>query len=333
MNILPLMKKMTKVAGPFLLKHVLTKDNIDKATQFGEETLKKGASSLKNIKPPNLERPVEFAKKQSVKLSEHSRKVFKNLSKTTENKIHEQKNRRNPVQMQLLTARLLERALLSPVVRVNREEFLRESFKDTPYLELAIQGDPTDIYTMKTLKKKASSLIKEETQAESLALFAHHLLLKENLDPHTNTRYQRLSFLLYLAQKLGYLFGEKDLFEDTDDVMRPLMALGYLALMTDIKGAVSFFHGLKYSPEHITLNEVRRVSALVGSKLSKQSLGKKARKAFRDLTGVVGDDLSYDTIKPLAKGFRNALIKEVEGKLKHVDAEEIRADLQDEYES
>lgn len=41
-----------------------------------------------------------------------------------------------------------------PMVKVNREEFLKTRFKDSPYLDKIIADGPTAVFTTKALRRK-----------------------------------------------------------------------------------------------------------------------------------------------------------------------------------
>src|SRR5699024_12465349 len=62
-----------------------------------------------------------------------------------------------------------------PIVRVNREEFLRNQFSSSPYIEQIIQNGPQSVYTVETLRNKAKKVIKSSTNKTSLTSFASGL--------------------------------------------------------------------------------------------------------------------------------------------------------------
>lgn len=46
-----------------------------------------------------------------------------------------------------------------PMVKVNREEFLKTRFKDSPYLDKIIAVGQTAVFTTKALRKEAEKII------------------------------------------------------------------------------------------------------------------------------------------------------------------------------
>lgn len=50
-----------------------------------------------------------------------------------------------------------------PMVKVNREEFLKTRFKDSPYLDKIIVDGPTAVFTTKALRKEAEKIINDMT--------------------------------------------------------------------------------------------------------------------------------------------------------------------------
>lgn len=59
-----------------------------------------------------------------------------------------------------------------PMVKVNREEFLKTRFKDSPYLDKIIADGPTAVFTTKALRKEAEKIINDMTTKTSLISFA-----------------------------------------------------------------------------------------------------------------------------------------------------------------
>lgn len=58
-----------------------------------------------------------------------------------------------------------------PVIRVDREAFLRQQFADSEYLDEILQHGPPHVYTVESLRKKADGVIKKSTNQTTLAAF------------------------------------------------------------------------------------------------------------------------------------------------------------------
>lgn len=58
-----------------------------------------------------------------------------------------------------------------PVIRVDREAFLRQQFADSEYLDEILEHGPQHVYTVESLRKKADGVIKKSTNQTTLAAF------------------------------------------------------------------------------------------------------------------------------------------------------------------
>ena len=58
-----------------------------------------------------------------------------------------------------------------PVIRVDREAFLRQQFADSEYLDEILQHGPQRVYTVESLRRKADGVIKKSTNQTTLAAF------------------------------------------------------------------------------------------------------------------------------------------------------------------
>lgn len=58
-----------------------------------------------------------------------------------------------------------------PVIRVDREAFLRQQFAGSEYLDEILEHGPQHVYTAESLRRKADGLIKKSTNQTTLAAF------------------------------------------------------------------------------------------------------------------------------------------------------------------
>ena len=56
-----------------------------------------------------------------------------------------------------------------PVIRVDREAFLRQQFAGSEYLDEILEHGPQHVYTAESLRRKADELIKKSTNQTTLA--------------------------------------------------------------------------------------------------------------------------------------------------------------------
>ena len=102
-----------------------------------------------------------------------------------------------------------------PMVRVDREAFLRKQFGSSPHLDTILEGGPHAVYSVESLRTKADSLINISVAKTSGASFAAGLPGNPAVAVAAGGADVALyfGFAINLAQQLAYLFGEDDLFD------------------------------------------------------------------------------------------------------------------------
>ncbi|HEM4132409.1 TPA: hypothetical protein U1W75_002072, partial [Streptococcus suis] len=153
-----------------------------------------------------------------------------------------------------------------PMVKVNREEFLKTRFKDSPYLDKIIADGPTAVFTTQALRKEAEKIINDMTTKTSLISFAAGLPGNPFTAVAAGTAdiAQYFGFALNLSQQIAYLFGEDELFvgegkEISEEVQIRIIA--YIGVMFGAGGSA------------VLLNKVSKtVGANIGKKVAMQAL-------------------------------------------------------------
>lgn len=56
-----------------------------------------------------------------------------------------------------------------PIIRVDREAFLRQQFADSEYLDEILEHGPQHVYMVESLRRKADGVIKKSTNQTTLA--------------------------------------------------------------------------------------------------------------------------------------------------------------------
>jgi len=221
-----------------------------------------------------------------------------------------------------------------PIVRVDREEFLRQQFKDSEYLDQILEDGPQSVYTPESLRNKADKIIAASTTSTSLTSFAAGLpgnpvamIAAGGADV-----VQYFGFALNMAQKLAYLFGDDDLFSsDMDQLSEQTQnrIIAYLAAMLGVSGAATLILnvtakaseaiGKKVAAKALTKTAwypiMKKVTASIGVKITKQTVGKVVTKAVPVLGGVVSGGITYVTFRPMGKRFTDMLVKRANGDL------------------
>ena len=221
-----------------------------------------------------------------------------------------------------------------PIVRVDREEFLRQQFKDSEYLDQILEDGPQSVYTPESLRNKADKIIAASTTSTSLTSFAAGLpgnpvamIAAGGADV-----VQYFGFALNMAQKLAYLFGDDDLFSsDLDQLSEQTQnrIIAYLAAMLGVSGAATLVLnvsakageviGKKVAAKALTKTAwypiMKKVMASIGVKITKQTVGKVVTKAVPVLGGVMSGGITYVTFRPMGKRFTDMLVKRANGDL------------------
>lgn len=216
-----------------------------------------------------------------------------------------------------------------PIIRVNREEFLRKQFSSSPYIEQIIQNGPQSVYTVDSIRKKASKVIKNSTNKTSLTSFASGLPsnIAVMLAAGGADVAQYFGFAINMAQKIAYLFGEDDLFNEnknnnlSDEAT--VKIIGYLGAMFGVSGATSIIAktstiaGKKVAAQALTKTTwypiVKRVGAIIGQKITKKTVEKTITKAVPVIGGVVSGGITYLTFKPLGNRLADVLANNLMG--------------------
>jgi len=218
-----------------------------------------------------------------------------------------------------------------PIVRVNREEFLRNQFSSSPYIEQIIQNGPQSVYTVETLRNKAKKVIKSSTNKTSLTSFASGLPsnIAVMLAAGGADVAQYFGFAINMAQKIAYLFGEDDLFSEKNNLSEEatVKVIGYLGVMFGVSGATSIIAktstiagkniGKKVAAQALTKTTwypiVKKVGAIIGQKITKKTVEKTITKAVPVIGGVVSGGITYLTFKPLGNRLADVLANNLAG--------------------
>lgn len=218
-----------------------------------------------------------------------------------------------------------------PIVRVEREAFLRKQFASSPHLAVILESGPQAVYTVESLRQKANSIIKNSTARTSMASFATGLpgnpvvmVAAGGADVA-----QYFGFAINLAQQLAYLFGEDELFDDGGQLSEAaqIRVIAYLGAMFGAAGAAALVSqtsklaganlGKKVAAQALTKTTwyplVKKVGALVGKQVTKKSVEKTITKAVPIAGGVISGSLTYLTFRPMGKRLADTLAANLNG--------------------
>ncbi len=229
-----------------------------------------------------------------------------------------------------------------PVVRVDREEFLKKHFAKSPYLEQILQYGPQYVYSVDSLRMKAEEIIKNSTRKTAVVSFAAGLasnpfVMAVSIPADIS---QFFAFALNLAQKIAYLFGEDQLFttfDPTDDLIKSdgslvpedaqIRMISYLGSMLGVTGASGLIIqtsktagasiGKKVAAQALTKTTwypvVKKVGSILGYKITKKTVENVISKSVPLVGGFISGGLTFVTFKPLGGRLADVFVKLLKG--------------------
>ena len=218
-----------------------------------------------------------------------------------------------------------------PVVRVDREVFLRKHFADSSHLDVVLQSGPPTVYTVESLRLKANTIIKSSAAKTSMASFAAGLPGNPAVMVAAGGAdvAQYFGFAINLAQQIAYLFGEDDLFDGGGQLSEAaqIRVIAYLGAMFGAAGAAALVAqtskvagatvGKKVAAQALTKTAwyplVKKVGALVGKQVTKKTVEKTITKAVPVVGGFVSGGLTYLTFRPMGGRLADVLSRHLNG--------------------
>ncbi|MGT2896102.1 hypothetical protein ACVRZR_06940 [Streptococcus entericus] len=222
-----------------------------------------------------------------------------------------------------------------PLVRVDREEFLKKQFKDSPYLDQILVEGPQVVYTVESLQKKADKIISEMTTQTSLASFIAGLpanpFAAVPLAGADVTQF--FGFALNLAQQLAYLYGQDDLFEEGQNNLSEeakLRLVVYLGAMFGVAGVnVLIPKVAKNVGQQMVKNVARqaitrttwyplikKVGSVIGVRVTRTTVQNGIMKAIPIVGGILSGGLTYTSFKPMGKNLSQTFVEHLAGAVK-----------------
>lgn len=216
---------------------------------------------------------------------------------------------------------ILETVLQLPGVKVNRQSFLAQIFEKFPpaqYTQILDVGPVAAGCSREELHKIAAALVTKRTMQSTAVSFAAGL--PGGLTMAATIPADTLQFFgvaLRLAQELGYLYGAEDLYRDgkLDDERVQGQLILYFGTMFGVSGSAAAVKVLssavaqqvakklpqKALTKTIYYPIIKKVAALLGVKVTKDTFAKGISKAIPLVGGVVSGGLTLVTMRPMGK--------------------------------
>lgn len=222
---------------------------------------------------------------------------------------------------------ILTNALKVPGVKVNRQTFLREIFQNKPqpvYNEIVELGPVVAGCTQKELDKLAANLITKRTMQSTGISFAAGLpggLAMAATIPADTMQF--FGMALRLAQEISYLYGGDDLWHngEVDDEKVQGQLILYCGVMFGVSGSSAAVKVLsstiakqvakklpqKALTKTIYYPIIKKVAAMLGVKMTKDTFAKGVAKAVPVVGGVVSGGLTFASMRPMGKRLASTL--------------------------
>lgn len=237
-----------------------------------------------------------------------------------------------------ITKEMISKISAIPIVRVDRDTFLKRTFGDSQYIDDIIKYGPQHVFTTESLRKIADEIIQNSTRKSTIASFAAGLPsnIAATVVASAADIGQYFAFALNMAQKIAYLFGENQLFSTfnpSDDMLKsdgtsiPESAqermIAYLGTMLGVNGAGSLIAktaqnagsaiGKKVASQALTKTTwyplLKKVASVLGYKITKRTVESVIAKTVPVIGGAVSGAITYASFKPMGGRLADVFVK------------------------
>lgn len=234
-----------------------------------------------------------------------------------------------------------------PVVRVDRESFLRKEFAGHRHLDAIVEQGPHVVLTVETLEKKAKAVVHRSTLKTSAVSFVMGMPANPALMLPAGAAdvASYFGFAINMAQQIAFLFGEDEIFEGADDEISEdakIRIVAYLGVMFGAGGAAALVNqvskkaganlGKRVAGQALTKTVwypmVKKVGAIIGQKITKKTVEKTITKAVPILGGVVSGGLTFVTFRPMGHRLSDTFARGLRGQPDGFDDNDLNPQFQ-----
>nr|WP_106782923.1 bacteriochlorophyll 4-vinyl reductase [Lysinibacillus timonensis] len=245
---------------------------------------------------------------------------------------------------------IIANALKIPGVKVNRKEFLVKTFGDQlspEKIPILIDKGPIEAGIAKEkVNRMAKTLVSTRTLQSSSASFLAGIpggaAMVATIPADT---LQFFGVALRLSQEVAYTFGYRDLWDDEELDMERVRSelLLFLGVMFGVGGAASTLkvlssrmaqQALKKIPQKALTKTfyypiIKKMAALIGVKMTKDTFAKGVSKAIPLIGGVVSGGLTYTSMTRMGNRLRETMYDTLNYSVQEYkkDMEEIKREL------
>lgn len=247
---------------------------------------------------------------------------------------------------------VIANALKIPGVKVNRKEFLVKTFGDklsSDKIPILIDKGPQEVgIGTEKINRMAKSLVNKRTLQSSGTSFAAGLpggwAMAATIPADT---LQFFGVALRLSQELAYMFGYRDFWDDDEldlERVRSELIL-FLGVMFGVGGAASTLkvvsskmaqQALKKLPQKALTKTfyypiIKKIAALIGVKMTKDTFAKGVSKVIPVVGGVVSGGLTYTSMTKMGNRLRDTMFDSLNYSTQEFqkDMDEIKREMPD----
>lgn len=222
---------------------------------------------------------------------------------------------------------LIDTLINNKAIKVDRREFLYKLFKDHEQVNEICESGPIDIIPEDRIKHMAVKLIDQTTLLSSSMSFAAGIpggIAAFGAIPADIIQFYGMS--ASLAQKLMYLYGYPDMYNDDNLSEEGRFALiAFMGVMLGVSGANVVVKGLSSSLAKQAVKKlpqkaltktayypiIKRIVMTLGGKVTKESFAKSVSKFVPVVGGVVSGAMTMATLKPMGIRLQTTLHKDI----------------------
>ena len=220
--------------------------------------------------------------------------------------------------------------LKMPGAKINRESFLRKTFKGLSEEEimLCLAESPAKVIPAKEIEKAANSVINSHTAKvttiSTVSGIPGGLALLATIPADLANYYYHI---VSVGQKLGYLYGFPDMVDDKGKLTPDgeIMLTAFIGVMNKVQIANELIKKLasemakRMSEEtakriagnilskQIVSQAVEAIATKLGTKITSKTAGRGISKAIPIVSGIICGGITYATFKPQSKRLLQAL--------------------------
>ncbi|MDE6551788.1 MAG: hypothetical protein K2K98_02330 [Muribaculaceae bacterium] len=214
--------------------------------------------------------------------------------------------------------------LKMPGAKINRESFLRKTFKDLPEekIRMCISDSPVRVLPPALIDSAASSIINSHaakvTAISTVSGIPGGLALLATIPADMANYYYHI---VSVGQKLGYLYGFPDMVDDKGKLTPDgeIMLTAFIGVMNKVQIANELIRKIatemakRLSEEtarriagnilskQLISQAIETVATKLGTQITSKSAGRGISKAIPIVSGIICGGLTYATFKPQSK--------------------------------